>query len=176
MAHSVPISRHDILLIVEFTVEKFNQVKRDAEERYIAIKSVRCPYFAEDIHFNSKGLDHLIFKGYNRTRPIQDQFARFRHLHLAPEIIRNSKTLQGVWTTQRFERIKRKNGWEKVLKLTTYYEFISVMESHGSKVRVKVIVKQVAGAEKHFLSIIPFWGINKLTGDKVLYSGNPEHD
>jgi len=161
---------------MEFSIDKFNEVKNGAEDFYNKIKSVRNPYFGEEVHFNVKGWEHLIFKGFNRTRPIQDQFARFRHIPLAPEIIRNSKTLQGIWKTHKFERLKRKNGWEKVLKVTTYYEFIAILESHGSKVRVKVIIKQVDGAEKHFLSIIPFWGVNKLTGEKILHSGNPEND
>ena len=162
--------------MMEFTEEKFNEVKHEAEDFYNSLNKVRCPYFGEYIHFNSKGLEHLIFKGFNRSRPVQDQFARLRHIKLAPEVITNSKTLQGVWKTQKFERLKRKNGWEKVLKHTTYFEFIAILESHGSKVRVKVIVKQVDGAEKHFLSIIPFWGVNKNTGEKVMHSGNPEND
>lgn len=137
---------------------------------------VRCPYFGEDVHFNAKGFDHLIFKEWNKTRIITDQFVRFRHLKLAPEIVRQSKTLQGIWTTQKFERVKKKGGWQKILKLTTYYEFIAVMESHGSKVRAKVIVKQVEGGEKFFLSLIPFWGVDKTTGQRVMHSGNPEID
>jgi len=163
-------------LEMEFSIEKFNEIKHEAEDFYNAIGSVRCPYFNEDIHFNTKGLEHLIFKSWNRSRPVSDQYSRLRHIRLAPQIIRNSKTLQGVWKTQNFERIKRKEGWEKVLKHITYYEFIAVMESHDSQVRVKVIVKQVDGGEKHFLSIIPFWGINKTTGKRLLHSGNPEND
>ena len=161
---------------MEFSVEKFNEVKHEAEEFYEQIKFVHCPYFGDKVHFNSKGFDHLIFKEWNKTRIISDQFTRFRHLPLAPEIIKQSKTLQGLWTTQKFERIKRKDGWIKILKLTTYYEFIAVMDSHGSKVRLKVIVKQISGGEKFFLSIIPFWGTNKNTGERIMHSGNPEND
>ncbi len=161
---------------MEFSVEKFNQVKCDAEEFYSKIGKVWCPYFGGDIHFNTKGLDHLVFKEWNKTRTITDQYARFRHLKLAPEVIRQSKTLQGIWATQKFEKIKRNTGWVKILKLTTYYEFIAVMDSHGSKIRVKVIVKQVDGGEKFFLSIIPFWGVDKNTGDRIMHGGNPEHD
>ena len=50
------------------------------------------------------------------------------------------------------------------------------MDSHGSKVRVKVIVKQIDGGEKFFLSIIPFWGVDKKTGNRVMHTGNPEND
>lgn len=161
---------------MEFTAEKFNQIKHNAEDFYSKVGFVYCPYFASKINFNAKGLEHLIFKSWNRTRSISDQFSRFRHLALAPEVIQNSKTLQGVWTTKKFERVKKKDGsWQQVLKLITYYEFIAVMESHSSKVRVKVIVKQVDGGEKFFLSIIPFWGVNKR-GERIIHSGNPEND
>lgn len=161
---------------MEFTPEKFNQIKSGAEEFYSKVSTVYCPYFSSPIHFNAKGWDHLIFKDWNKTRPVADQFARLRHIKLAPEVIKNSKTLQGIWSTQKFERAKKKNGkWQSVLKLTHYYEFIAVMESHGSKVRVKVIVKQIGEGEKFFFSIIPFWGSNK-NGERVMHSGNPEND
>ncbi len=161
---------------MKFSIEKVNSIKHEAEEFYEKIVSVHCPYFGENVHFNSKGIDHLVFKKFNKTRLIEDQFSRFRHLALAPLIIKNSKTLQGYWQTQRIERIRRNKKWEKVMRLVTYYEFIAVMESHNSKVRVKVIVKQVDGSEKHFLSIIPFWGTNKNNGERILHSGNPESD
>jgi hypothetical protein len=161
---------------MDFSIEKFNTVKQEAELFYKTIHSIRCPYFQDTVYFNTKGFDHLIFKGFNRTRLVQDQFARLRHIKIAPEILGNSKTLQGYYKTQKFERIRRNRKWERVLKVVTYYEFIAVVESHGSRVRVKVIVKQVEGAEKHFLSIIPFWGTNKTTGERIIHSGNPEHD
>ena len=161
---------------MEFTPEKFNELKHDAEDFYNKIGSVYSVYFKEDVHFNTKGLDHLIFKTWNRARPIADQFSRLRHIKLAPLVIDQSKTLQGIWTTQKFERVKKKDGgWQQILKLTTYYEFIAVMESHSSKVRVKVIIKQIAGGEKFFLSIIPFWGVDKK-GERIMHSGNLEND
>ncbi len=161
---------------MEFTVEKFNEVKSDAENFYKTIGKIRCPYFGDDVYFNAKGWDHLIFKSWNNTRITNDQFARLRHLKLAPEVIRQSKTLQGVWTTKKIERVQTNSRWEKVLKIITYYEFIAVMESHSSKIRVKVIIKELEGREKFFWSLIPFWGVDKHTGDRTMYSGNPEND
>lgn len=162
--------------MMEFTPEQFNELKNDAENFYKEIKSAYCPYFKEKVNLNAKGWDHLIFKTWNKTRPIADQYSRLRHIKLVPLIISESKTLQGQWNTQKFERTKRKeSGWEQVLKVTNYYEFIAIMESHGSKVRVKVIIKQIDGGEKFFLSIIPFWGRNKK-GERIMYSGNPEKD
>lgn len=161
---------------MEFSIDKFNEIKIEAEKFYENIKPVYCPYFGVNINFNYKGWEHLTFKEWNKTRTVNDQFVRFRHLKVVPIILSQSKTLQGVWTTQKFERIKRKDGWIKILKLITYYEFIAVVDSHGSKIRVKVIVKQIDGGEKFFLSIIPFWGVNKGTGERVMHSGNPESD
>jgi hypothetical protein len=161
---------------MNFTVDKFNEIKKEAEEFYNVLDSVYSPYFKENIHFNSKGFEHLIFKTWNRTRPIDDQFSRLRHLKLAPVVISQSKTLQGIWSTKKFERTKKKDGsWQQILKETTYYEFIAVMESHGSMIRVKIIVKQIAGGEKFFLSIIPFWGVD-TRGERIMHSGDPEND
>ena len=161
---------------MESTPEKFNEIKNDSEDFYNKIGNVHCPYFKEKINFNSKGWDHLIFKNWNRTRLISDQFSRLRHIKLASKVVEDSKTLQGTWTTNKFERVKKKDGsWQQILKMTTYYEFIAVMESHGSKIRVKVIIKQVDGGEKFFLRIIPFWGVNKK-GERVIHSGDPEND
>jgi hypothetical protein len=161
---------------MEFSIDKFNEVKREAEQFYENTKSTYCPYFGEKINFNSKGWEHLIFKEWNKTRTIEDQFSRFRHIKLAPKILEQSKTLQGFLSTQKFERVKKKDGkWVQLLKQTSYYEFIAILESHGSKVRVKVIIKQTEGGEKFFLSIIPYWKTDK-SGNRIMYGGNPEND
>ena len=81
---------------MDFTPDKFNKIKHDAEDFYSKIGFIYCPYFSQKISFNTKGSDHLIFKSWNRTRSINDQFARFRHIELAPRVIENSKT--PVWT------------------------------------------------------------------------------
>ena len=43
-------------------------------------------------------------------------------------------------------------------------------------VRVKVIVKQVAGGEKHFWSIIPSWKIDPATKRRILHSADLGRD
>ena len=58
------------------------------------------------------------------------------------------------------------------MKEMIFYEFIAVLEN----VRVKVIVKEILGGEKHFWSIIPFWGIDKASSKRILCSGNPAQD
>jgi hypothetical protein len=46
----------------------------------------------------------------------------------------------------------RKWRWERILNDVSFYEFVADLDH----VRVKVIVKQVAGGDRYFWSIIPF--------------------
>jgi len=61
---------------------------------------------------------------------------------------------------------------EKVAFEVKFYEFIAVLDN----VRVKVVIKEVSGGQKHFWSVIPFWGIDKITSKRILHSGDPEND
>lgn len=152
--------------------DDFVEVKRKAEELYQTFGEVPCPYFKEKIAFNAKGIRHLKFKTDQQARPQTDQYARLKLVHLAPEVLKSSHTLQGVWEIRRFEMQKMNSRWERVMKNVTLYEFIAVLEG----VRVKVIVKQVQGGEKHFFSIIPFWGIDTAKNKRILHSGDLERD
>ena len=53
---------------MEVNQEKFNEIKKEAEEFYKNIKEVYCPYFGENIAFNSKGLDHIKLREWNILR------------------------------------------------------------------------------------------------------------
>jgi len=150
----------------------FESVKAKAEEFYATVGSVRCPYFPGDIAFNVKGIKHLRFKSDEVARSREDQYSRLKLVHLAPEVLKLSRTVQGIWQTRRFEMQKTHSRWEKVLKDVVFYEFMAVLKN----VRVKVIVKEVAGGEKHFWSVIPFWGINREASTRVIHSGDPEND
>ncbi len=152
--------------------QDFERVRNDAETFYAVIGKVRCPYFGSDVAFNAKGLRHLKFKSDRQARSHKDQYSRLKLIRYAPEVLKLSKTLQGIWSVRRFEGQKTNSRWERVMKDVSYYEFIAVLDS----VRVKVIVKEVAGGEKHFWSVIPFWGIDKNTSRRILHSGDLEHD
>jgi len=150
----------------------FDKVRTDAEAFYVGIGATHCPYFDNDIAFNAKGLRHLKFISDRQARPHKDQYSRLKLINYAPKVLQLSRTVQGIWSVKRFENQKTNNRWERVIKNVVYYEFIAVLDS----VRVKVIVKEVEGGEKHFWSIIPFWGIDKNTSKRILHSGDPEHD
>lgn len=155
-----------------FKEEDFEKVKKEAESFYETVKEVHCPYFGEKVAFNVKGIKHLKFKSDQQARPRVDQYARLKLIKLAPEVLKLSRTVQGISEKRKLEHQKTNNRWEYVMKLVRHYEFIAVLQD----IRVKVIIKQVEGGEKHFWSVIPFWGIDKEAGKRVLYSGNPETD
>ncbi len=152
--------------------ENFEEIKLKGEELYKTFTEVYCPYFKETIDFNAQGIEHLKYKQRNKSRHDNDQYMRFKLIHLAPEVIKISNSVQGIFETKRFEYIKNHNKWEQVLKHVTYYEFIAVIKRN----RVKIIVKQIDNGKKIFWSIIPFWGMNKDTMTRILHEGNPEED
>lgn len=151
---------------------KFERARQNAEASYKAIDKIRCPFFNEDVAFNAKGLEHIKFTRIRQARPHRDQYIRFRLVALAPKIIQQSHTLQGVSMRNNLERMKINSRWDTIMRPVTYYEFVAVVKD----VRVRVIIKQVEGGQKYFWSIIPFWKMDKITGRKILYSGKPETD
>ncbi len=153
-------------------LENFEEVKLKGEELYKSQTGVRCPYFDDNVYFNAQGLAHLKFKRQGHARPQQDQYMRFKLLHLAPVILQHSKTLQGIWETKGFEKVRVHGRTDTVLQHVTYFEFVAVM----GEVRAKVIVKQVADGQRIFWSIIPFWGIDRKTHKRKLHSGYPVED
>ncbi len=151
---------------------KFERIKIEAETIYKTIREVWCPYFKEKVVFNAKGWEHIRFQGLRQARSHQDQYIRLRLISLAPKIIQSSHTLQGLSVRRSFERERTQGRWEMTMRAATYYEFVTVIKD----CRVRVIVKQVEDGPKYFWSIIPFWKMDKITGQKVLNSGKPEND
>jgi len=155
---------------MKITDQKFDIIKEKSEIEYKKINSIYCPYLKDEIIFNSKGLEHIKFKGRNKARLRKDQYIRFRCLPLASQIIRKSHTLQGF--QERNEMVKIKKGkWEKIMKKVKYFEFITIINN----IRTRIIVKEIIGEKPYFLSIIPFWKTN-VSGQKIIHNGNPNED
>ena len=152
---------------------KLARAREEGEIYYKSIGKVHCPYFGTEVAFNALGLEHLKFKDKRHSRSARDQYIRFRLIKLAPEILKLSRTLQGISHRKNMEKRKIRGKWQTVMCHVTYYEFIAVMKE---KTRVRVIVKQVDDGPKYFWSIIPFWKMDKFTGGKLVHNGKPEHD
>jgi len=152
----------NIMTELIFTKEEFGGVKTKAEEGYKNVVEVHCPYLNDKIAFNAKGLDHIKLKRWNHGRNEGDQLIRLKLLHLAPEIIKKSHTLQGIDQGNRMERIKVNSRWESRMTNVSYHEFIGVI----SGCRIKVIVKKVGDS--------PYWKQSDYR--KKMFEGNPEED
>jgi len=153
-------------------LENFEEVRMKGEAFYKTLIEVRCPYLKENVAFNAEGLEHLKFKGKRKARPQQDQYMRLKLLHVAPLVVQTSATLQGVWETKSFEKVRIHSRTDTILKNVTYYEFVAVIDS----IRVKVIIKRIENGRCFFWSNIPYWGIDKNTQKRKLYSGYPAED
>jgi hypothetical protein len=158
--------------MLDFTNKELEYIKTKGEAFYKNIGEIYCPYFREKVSFNSKGLEHLKFIQREKARLEKDQYMRFKLIHLAPEILRLSHTIQGVFETKKFEKIRVHSRTDTVLKLVSYFEFIAVIKRN----RVRIIVKQIENGQKFFFSIIPFWSMNTETMTRILHNGSPEED
>ncbi len=158
---------------MEIDAEKFARVKADAETFYKAVGEIYCPYLKEAVAFNAKGLDHIKFKDWNRTRLIEDQFFRLKLLHLAPQVLKESHTLQEFREMNRLERQKINSRWESRMIRVSYFGFVAIL----GDVRIKVVVKDIDGGKKFFWSIYPHWKQWKDQDGKikkVLHEGDLE--
>ena len=63
---------------MNFEVEKFNHIKQEAEAWYKNIEKAECPFLKRKVNFNVKGLKHIRFKAWNKSRPLIDQYLRLR--------------------------------------------------------------------------------------------------
>ena len=135
----------------------FARIKSKAEEEYGKVESVHCPYFDEAVKFNAKGLDHIKFKGWGKSRNKKDLYARLKFLPLVPRILKTTTTLQGFLMTETLVRKKNFGSWGDVFNRVYFYEFIYV---HKEKMRLKVIVRKDGDGEHYFYSVIPFWKMN----------------
>ena len=158
--------------MIEFTDQQFKEIKERGEEFYKSLGEVFCPFLKEKVSFGAQGLEHLKFKRREKARLEKDQYMRFKLLHLAPEILKSSHTLQGILKTRKFERIRTNSRTDTILKLVTYYEFIAVLKRN----RIRIIVKQIESGQKFFWSIVPFWRMNEETMSRILHDGTPEED
>lgn len=151
----------------------FDNTKKYAESFYKDIKPTYCPYLKTKVNFNTKGLNHIKFKAWKKSRSRKDQYVRFKFVQLLPKIISESSNLQGIHEVRQTVKKKSFGSWAEVFSMTKYYEFIYV---HKEKVRVKVIVRKDGTGEPYFYSVIPFWKTDKKNNKKILSDGNPEED
>lgn len=159
---------------MEIPQEKFDIVKKEAEEFYRSIGEVYCPYLKNKVSFNAKGLEHIKFKERGKARLVTDQYIRLKLLKLAPKIISSSHTLQEYFETKKFENVNANSRWQYKVVEVVYYGFVAIV----NQARIKIIIKQIDGSDKFFWSLIPFWKNDKRNSEnkKILHAGDLENN
>jgi len=127
--------------------------KDEFEKYYKSIGKIFCPYFNEYVHFTELGYEHLRFKNKNVARKSKDRKVRSGLIPLVVDILKITRTVQGMISKNRFEERLVNSRKEFALTLVTYYEFIAVVRDR----KVKIIVKEIVGKNKVFLSVIPVY-------------------
>lgn len=101
-------------------------------EQYKQFGSVFCPYLNDIVYFTKSGFDHLLWKsGVPRSKQVID--ARLNVLHIAPEIISKSGTLQEYENSDKeflcFIAIIHKKKYKVVVtkSSTGIYRFVSII-------------------------------------------------
>jgi len=157
---------------MEISQATFDKVKAKAEAFYLALEPVRCPYLKCAVSFNTKGLDHIKLKEWNKPRVMFDQFQRLKIVTVIPQILSASHTVQGKWNRKEWERQKKHGKWQKTIREVVYYEFVAVIDN----VRAKVVLKEVVGNPPFFWTVIPYWRMNEVTNGRMLYDADIAKD
>ncbi|MDP4008140.1 MAG: hypothetical protein Q8P68_03020 [Candidatus Peregrinibacteria bacterium] len=131
---------------MEISLAQLRRVRRLKKEYYDSIRCVFCPYFAEEVTFNSKGFMHLIYIGPRKERDRVEQYLRLKLLEKGVAMLKIATVVQ-----EYEERILDK-------KIVRFWGFIGIIE--GAK--IKVIVRQEGAGKKHFYSIFPKWTTRNL--------------
>lgn len=118
------------------------KLKDQIKEIFDKTKEVECPAFPkEKVKFNSKGINHLIYKSSRSMREVKRIRANIRLLPRAIKLLKIMPIAQ--------EEAKYELGG----KTFRYWAFEGVVDDR----RIKVIVRQKGDGNKHFFSVIPCW-------------------
>lgn len=117
-------------------------LKRKAKEIFRKVKTVKCPAFSEEeIIFNSRGINHLFYRGARRPRDLHQSAMRIKLLKRAIFLLKAMPIYQD-------ETSYISDG-----RKFSFWSFEGVVDER----RIKVIVRQIDSGRKHFWSVIPAW-------------------
>jgi len=109
---------------------------------YKTLDPIYCPALQTIIHFNSRGFNHLIFKG-NKKRTDAIIRERLSLLPLATSVLQTSCEITEI-------RTRIETNQHKTVQATYY----ALEASADNKTRIRVIIRQIgAKGSCHFFSI-----------------------
>jgi hypothetical protein len=134
--------------------DDYYQEKREkARKIYDAHRSIRSPFFDDDITLNSDGFHHLRYSA-RRERSKDEQVLKFTLLPLGLQILKTATTLQEYRKLLGPVGNKSRRDGAVEMKLIEWWGFIAIFVKQDIKVRV--VVRRVGDGNPHFWSVMPY--------------------
>jgi hypothetical protein len=153
---------------MDIDLQQFANAKEKARVRYDAQKSIRCPYFQNEVVLNSDGFHHLQFSA-RRERNKREQLLKFSMLPLAFEIIRKSGTVQEY--RKILMPIGKKSARDGLtsMKEVEFFGLVAIVE-RNKLIKARVVLRKVGSGNVTFWSTMPY-GKLENGGQKLFGQG-----
>lgn len=114
----------------------------DQKKKYKKLRPCNCPAINETVHFNSKGLNHLLYDNKHRPRNIDERVYKIALVDYLSEVISIAKaaTVQSYSTPPSELWVL---SWVRIKKINSKGYYI-----------VKVILRREGDGNVHFLSVM----------------------
>ncbi len=126
--------------------------KQEFEEKYRQISKVFCPFFSENIVFDSNGLHHLYNNGTQNQRSSEELILRCELSLLIPDFLMENIASSSI----RIRKYTNKpNKFEKYWSFVVGYESrIFGKNEHRDDFHIKFLIRQTDTKPKHFYSVM----------------------
>lgn len=138
---------------MDIDAARFNKIKETAHALYTVKRSLRCPYFEEEVVLNSDGFHHLQFSA-RRERDKKEQYLKLALLPLAIKVIKKAGTIQ------EYRKILTPIGKRSArdgsvpMKEVEYWGLIAIIGERKS-IKIRVILRRVGTGNITFWSVMP---------------------
>ena len=137
--------------------------KQEFETKYKQINKVFCPFFGENIAFDSNGLHHLYNNGTQNQRSAEELSLRCKLSLLVPKFLVENI---GSSTLRLREYSNRSDKFEKYWSFVVGYESRTFGKNeHKDDFYIKFLVRQTDTKPKHFYSVMLINSNKKLSTD-----------
>jgi hypothetical protein len=131
----------------------FEQKKAKARDIYDAHRTIRSPYFGDDIILNADGFHHLRYSA-RRERNREEQVLKFTLLPLGLHILKKAATLQEYRRLLSPVGAPSRHDGSVPMKLVEWWGFVAIFVEQ--QIKVRVIVRKVGDGNLHFWSVMPY--------------------
>lgn len=138
--------------------EKYSKLKEKTRLIFQNKPSVFCPYFNQEVTFNSDGFHHLQFSS-RRERNKNEQILKFSLVPLAVNIIKKSGTIQEYRKGLCPVGKKSEKDGLTLMKMVEYWGLVAITGNNSIKIRV--ILRRIGDGKIIFWSVMPAIKLNR---------------